>query len=52
MQEQLLYHKIYQHPSSQEWVVFVHGAGGSSSVWHKQIKAYKEHFNIVLVDLR
>jgi len=52
MQEQLLFHKIYQHPSSQEWVVFVHGAGGSSSVWHKQIKAYKEQFNIVLVDLR
>ncbi len=32
--------------------MFVHGAGGSSSIWFKQIKAYKEHFNVLLVDLR
>jgi len=35
-----------------EWVVFVHGAGGSSTIWHKQIKSFKEHFHILLVDLR
>ncbi len=33
-------------------MVFVHGAGGSSSIWFKQIKAYKKHFNVLLVDLR
>ena len=38
--------------STSEWVVFVHGAGGSSTIWHKQIKAFKAHFNILLVDLR
>ncbi len=48
----MLFHKTYIHPSSQEWVVFVHGAGGSSSIWFKQIKAYREHFNLLLVDLR
>jgi len=37
---------------NSEWVVFVHGAGGSSTIWYKQIKAFKEHFNILLVDLR
>ncbi|MCW8335067.1 alpha/beta hydrolase [Vibrio sp. SCSIO 43135] len=52
MSDTLLFHKTYQHPTSDEWVVFVHGAGGSSSIWFKQIKAYKEHFNILLVDLR
>jgi pimeloyl-ACP methyl ester carboxylesterase len=30
----------------------VHGAGGSSSIWFKQIKAYKQHFNLLLIDLR
>jgi pimeloyl-ACP methyl ester carboxylesterase len=30
----------------------VHGAGGSSAVWFKQIKTYKKHFNLLLVDLR
>ncbi|WP_117233238.1 alpha/beta fold hydrolase [Vibrio maerlii] len=52
MSEALLFHKTYDHPTSQEWVVFVHGAGGSSSIWFKQIKAYKEHFNVLLLDLR
>ncbi|EGQ8076343.1 alpha/beta hydrolase [Vibrio vulnificus] len=52
MAQALLFHKTYLHPTSQEWVVFVHGAGGSSSIWFKQIKAYKQHFNLLLVDLR
>ncbi|WP_260258864.1 alpha/beta fold hydrolase [Vibrio intestinalis] len=49
---ELLFHKTYPHPDSKEWVVFVHGAGGSSSIWFKQIKAYKQHFNLLLIDLR
>ncbi|CAM2885424.1 alpha/beta fold hydrolase [Vibrio rarus] len=48
----ILFHKTYRHSDSKQWVVFVHGAGGSSSIWFKQIKAYKEHFNILLIDLR
>ncbi|MCF9489912.1 alpha/beta fold hydrolase, partial [Vibrio parahaemolyticus] len=52
MSDSLLFHKTFVHPTSQEWVVFVHGAGGSSSIWFKQIKAYKQHFNLLLIDLR
>ncbi|NOH79440.1 alpha/beta hydrolase [Vibrio sp. RE86] len=52
MSDSLLFHKTFPHPSSDEWVVFVHGAGGSSSIWFKQIKAYKQHFNLLLIDLR
>lgn len=52
MSESLLFHKTFTHPTSDEWVVFVHGAGGSSSIWFKQIKAYKQHFNLLLIDLR
>ncbi|MFM2594673.1 alpha/beta hydrolase [Vibrio harveyi] len=52
MTQPLLFHKTYIHPTSKEWVVFVHGAGGSSSIWFKQIKAYKQHFNLLLIDLR
>ncbi len=48
----MLYYKKFDHPSSREWVVFVHGAGGSSSIWFKQLKDYRKHFNILLVDLR
>ncbi len=52
MSQSLLFHKMYKHPTSSEWVVFVHGAGGSSSIWFKQIKAYKQHFNLLFIDLR
>jgi pimeloyl-ACP methyl ester carboxylesterase len=30
----------------------VHGAGGSSSIWFKQIREFKKHFNVLLLDLR
>ncbi|MGY6521778.1 MAG: alpha/beta fold hydrolase [Mongoliitalea sp.] len=48
----MLYYKTYIHASSKEWVVFIHGAGGSSSVWHKQIRDFRKEFNLLLIDLR
>jgi len=33
-------------------VTFVHGAGGSSSIWYKQIREFRKHFNVLLLDLR
>lgn len=48
----LLYYKKYELSPEKDWVVFVHGAGGSSSIWYKQIRAFKEHFNLLLLDLR
>ncbi len=35
-----------------EWVTFIHGAGGSSSIWYKQIRAFQKNFHVLLVDLR
>lgn len=48
----MLYYKTYIKDEEAEWVVFVHGAGGSSSIWFKQLKAYKKEFNVLMVDLR
>lgn len=48
----MLHYKTYVHPSSSEWVTFVHGAGGSSAIWYKQIRDYQKHFNVLLLDLR
>ena len=48
----MLYFKKIVNLSSKEWCVFVHGAGGSSSIWFKQLKSYSENFNILLIDLR
>lgn len=48
----MLYYKTYDHVSSKEWIVFIHGAGGSSAIWHKQIREFGESFNLLLIDLR
>ncbi|MGM0620406.1 MAG: alpha/beta fold hydrolase [Bacteroidota bacterium] len=48
----MLYHKIFKHKTSKTWVVFVHGAGGSNVVWFRQLRDFKKHFNVLLVDLR
>lgn len=50
--KELIHHSIYTHKSSRDWVTFVHGAGGSSSIWFKQLRAFKSHFNVLLLDLR
>lgn len=33
-------------------MTFVHGAGGSSTIWYKQLREFKKHFNVLLLDLR
>ena len=33
-------------------MTFVHGAGGSSSIWFRQIKMFQKKYNVLLLDLR
>ncbi|MBV9774903.1 MAG: alpha/beta fold hydrolase [Gemmatimonadetes bacterium] len=48
----MLHHKTFVLGPDREWVVFVHGAGGSSSIWFRQLREFRQHFNLLLVDLR
>ncbi|EAQ42662.1 alpha/beta fold hydrolase [Polaribacter sp. MED152] len=48
----MLNYYLYPHNTSKEWVTFVHGAGGSSSIWFKQIRDFKKQFNVLILDLR
>ena len=48
----MLSYKTFESEKGTDWVVFVHGAGGSSAVWFKQIRAFQKEFNVLLVDLR
>jgi pimeloyl-ACP methyl ester carboxylesterase len=47
----LAYRRHFLSPE-HEWVVFVHGAGGSSSIWYRQVREFRKSFNVLLVDLR
>lgn len=48
----MLHYIEHLNQASNHWVVFVHGAGGSSSIWFKQVRAFAEHYNVLLIDLR
>jgi pimeloyl-ACP methyl ester carboxylesterase len=42
----------YRNISSKEWIVFIHGAGGSTATWKYQLNAFKPFYNLLLLDLR
>lgn len=45
----MLHYKVYKG-STPQWIVFLHGMGGSIATWKKQIDAFK-NYNILLIDL-
>ncbi|MEC8568982.1 MAG: alpha/beta hydrolase, partial [Pseudomonadota bacterium] len=47
-----LKYRTYTRRQNTEWITFIHGAGGSSTIWHKQIKFFKKDYNLLLIDLR
>ena len=49
---ELLHHSVHKVSDRNEWILFLHGAGGSSRIWTPHIKAFKDRFNLLLVDLR
>jgi len=48
----MLYYELLTSDPAKRWVVFLHGAGGSTRTWSFQVDAFKDHFNILLIDLR
>ena len=48
----MIHYKEYSNKKSKrDWITFVHGAGGSSAIWKKQIPFFSKAFNLLLVDL-
>lgn len=48
----MLNYHIHSKTEHSKWITFIHGAGGSSSIWYKQIKPLQASFNLLLIDLR
>ncbi|GGD10401.1 alpha/beta fold hydrolase [Pontibacillus salipaludis] len=46
-----LSYKTFITDSSKDWVVFLHGLGGNWNIFHKQIDYFKDHFNLLFIDL-
>ena len=48
----MLHYSLHTTTEDKPWITFIHGAGGSSSIWFKQIRFFSKQFNLLLVDLR
>ncbi len=48
----ILSYEQYINPLHKEWIIFIHGAGGSSKTFGRQVAAFRKHFNLLLPDLQ
>jgi len=48
----MLKFKTHINNKNKEWITFIHGFGGSSNIWHKQVRDLYKHYNLLFVDLR
>ena len=43
--------EVVPSTSTNKWIVFVHGFGGSRKMFKKQIEMFKKYFNLLIIDL-
>lgn len=48
----MLHYKTHILGPNHDWVVFLHGLGGNSSIWYRQVSAFRKQFNLLFIDLR
>lgn len=48
----MLYFETVNLSPHKDWIVFIHGAGGSIKTWGYQIPALQKRYNLLLIDLR
>lgn len=47
----MLHHEVYNNVPGADWLIFIHGAGGSTVTWKRQVPELSQHYNLLLVDL-
>ena len=47
----MLYYETVEKNKDLNWVVFIHGLGGSILTWKKQIEDFSKEYNLLLIDL-
>ena len=47
----LLYYETHQLSAHAEWLLLVHGAGGSTRTWKRQVQQLGAQYNLLIIDL-
>ena len=48
----MLKFKTHINNKNKEWITFIHGFGGSSNIWYKQVREISKSYNLLFIDLR
>ncbi len=48
----MLHYKTHVLGPKHDWVVFLHGLGGNSNIWYRQVAEFRRHYNLLFIDLR
>ena len=48
----MLKFKTHINNKNKQWITFIHGFGGSSNIWHKQVRELSQQYNLLFIDLR
>ena len=48
----MLKFKTHINNKDKQWITFIHGFGGSSNIWHKQVRELSQNHNLLFIDLR
>ncbi|MCF8026175.1 MAG: alpha/beta hydrolase, partial [Desulfobacteraceae bacterium] len=46
----MLSYKVINHGEDRQWLLMLHGLGGSSAIWYKQVPELEKHYNLILLD--
>lgn len=47
----ILHHEVHGHHAGADWLVLIHGAGGSTVTWKRQVPVLSELYNLLVIDL-
>lgn len=47
----MLSYKTKSCGTEKDWVIFLHGLGGNSNIWYKQVEAFSGRFNLMFIDM-
>ncbi len=50
-QTEVLHYETHDHGADSEWLLMIHGAGGSTRTWKRQLEQLGKHFNLLVIDL-
>ncbi|MCF8025144.1 MAG: alpha/beta hydrolase [Desulfobacteraceae bacterium] len=46
----MLSYKVINHGEDRQWLLMLHGLGGSSAIWYKQVPELEKRYNLILLD--